>query len=246
MQKKALVDTLLHLGLSEKEAQVYIAGLSLGQTTILQIARSTDINRTTVYSIIEGLKQKGLMRTTQRGWKKWIVAENPDRLEILLEQRKEYLNKTLPEFQALYNYKEHGSFIAYHEGIQSIRVAYEEVLSEMKKGEDYCILSNTQKWIDTDPFFKSFIQKRSTYPINTRLLLQDTSIAKKYKTFEKNYNFKIKILPQKIILTSVLTVTPHTLLIHQLIDPPFAISIKNKSMIDTQKEMFEIMWASAS
>ena len=58
MKNDKLVKILENLGLSDNEARVYLASLSLGSTTIMKIAQTAEIKRTTVYSVIDSLKQK--------------------------------------------------------------------------------------------------------------------------------------------------------------------------------------------
>ena len=49
------------IGLTEKEAAVYLALLKLGPTTALKIARETGIKRPTVYTTLDALKGRGLV-----------------------------------------------------------------------------------------------------------------------------------------------------------------------------------------
>ena len=103
MKSEKLTNILENLGLTENEAKVYLASLSLGQSTILKISRTAEIKRTTIYSVIESLKQKGLMKIEIKGWKKLFVAESPEKLDVMIKNRREELKSSLPEFLALYN-----------------------------------------------------------------------------------------------------------------------------------------------
>ena len=47
-----LAKILIDLGLTENEAKVYVAALSLGPATILKIAQAAAIKRTTVYFVV--------------------------------------------------------------------------------------------------------------------------------------------------------------------------------------------------
>src|SRR3989344_2889997 len=101
MKNSKLLDILNKIGLSEKEANVYLASLSLGPTTILKLARACNIKRTTIYGIVENLKQKGLMSIEQKGLKKIYAPENPEKLEVILESRQLEFKNHLPEFLGL-------------------------------------------------------------------------------------------------------------------------------------------------
>lgn len=245
MYDAKLIETLREMGLTEHEAQVYFASLSLGPTTILHIAQSAEVKRTTVYSVIESLKLKGLMSIEVKGLKKLFSAAAPEKLESILESRKERFRDLLPEFSALYNLKGGESFIKYYEGLESVKSVYESLIKDIKPHEDYLVISDQQKWQDADKeYFLDFTRRRAKLPINIRLLLQDSQAARDAKKFEKNYNEKVKILPAGTNLTTNLVVTPQRALIHQLVPPILGIVIENKSVIQMHKEMFEIIWKS--
>ncbi len=61
MKNEQLVSILNDLGLSEKEARVYFAALSLGPSTILTLSHAAELKRTTIYALVDSLKKKGLI-----------------------------------------------------------------------------------------------------------------------------------------------------------------------------------------
>ena len=241
--KSSHISTLLtELGLSENEAAVYLATLSLGATTILRIARAAELKRTTVYSVIESLKQKGLITLEVKGWKTLYVAENPEKLDTMIESRRAQLKKAMPELAALYNLHGGESFVKYYEGLEAIKSVYEGLIRDVEPHEDYLIVSNLAQWQSLDPvFFADFLKRRGKLPINVRMLFTDTPEAREAKRARK-INETVKILPANTALTTNMVVTPQRVVIHQLTPPLFAIVIENRSTIHMQQEFFEIMW----
>lgn len=245
MKNAKLTNILQNFGLTSKEADVYLASISLGPTTILKIARTAQIKRTTAYSVIESLKQKGLINIEIRGFKQFFVAENPEKLESIFESRKQQFKDSLPELLALYNLKGQESLIKYYEGLESIKGIYEQLLKEIKPHENYLVTGAQDQWYNLDPdFFQKFIQKRAKLPINIRMLFTDSKIAREHKKDSQNYNEKIKILPADTSLTTNLVITPQKVVIHQLIPPVMAIVIENPSIVKMHQELFEIIWKS--
>ena len=116
-KQEQLLGTLEKIGLVKHEAQVYLASLALGPSTVLKIAKEAGLPRTTVYSIIESLKKKGLIFIEEKGFKKLHAPQRPDQLEMVLEQRKQEFKNMLPEFSALYNLHAGESLIQYFEGL---------------------------------------------------------------------------------------------------------------------------------
>lgn len=243
MKKTQLVKHLMEVGLKELEALTYLEALALGPTTILRLAKGTGIKRTTLYSIVEALQQKGLINLEFFGFKKRFVAAEPARIESILQQRREQFRQVLPDLEALANFTGDASSLKYYEGSEAMKGVYEGLIRDIRPHEDYLIVSDLKRWLDQDPeHFLTFIRRRAKLPIKIRLLLQDSPIAREHKRIERTFNETIKFLPPHTKLSTNLVITPQRVVVHQLIPPIFAIVIENKSIIQMHREQFEIMW----
>lgn len=245
MQNTKLNDTLRDIGLTEKEATIYLASLSLGSSTVLKIARRSNMKRTTVYSVIDTLKEKGLIRIDLKGLKQKYIAENPEKLEVMLERRANEFQNKLPEFMALYKLKGEESTIKYYTGLEAMKNIYMDTLKEIKIHEDYLVIANQEKWYTLQSeFAQKFIEAQAKLKINICLLFQDSPIAREQKKFEKNFNRKIKILPAGTPLNVDTLLLPNKLIVLELTPPYMTVVIENKSLIELHREMFELIWHS--
>jgi sugar-specific transcriptional regulator TrmB len=84
-QPADLVQQLEQIGLKPKEAQVYLALLSLESSTAYEIAQHCEVKKPTVYVILEDLRQKGLVLKVPHAKKALFAAH--DLGEYLAEQR---------------------------------------------------------------------------------------------------------------------------------------------------------------
>ena len=148
---------LKQLGLSDKEAKVYLAVLELGPSTATQIAQKAEINRPTAYVQIENLMKLGLMNSHEKGKKTYFVAEPPERLQELvrknqteIEERGRRLKEILPELQVLFDSAEERPKVRFYEGKEGLKAINEDVF-RIKKQE---ILS-----IYSADFYEKFITK---------------------------------------------------------------------------------------
>ncbi len=245
MRQNKLSEILIDIGLSDHEAGVYLAALSLGPSTIARIAKAAEIKRTTVYSVVDSLQSRGLMNVEVRGLKKLFAASNPVKLDSILDSRKEKLKSVLPDFSALYNLKGGESFIKYYQGIEAIKNVYEGLIKDVRPHEDYLIISDQKRWYEIDEkFFEDFSRRRAKLPINIRMLLVESDIARKFKERERLFNIKVKFLPKGTALSTNLVVIPERVVIQQLTVPIFAMVIENQSTIQMFQQMFEILWKS--
>lgn len=245
-KKNNIFKALINFGLLENEVIVYYILLENKALSILDISKKTNIKRTTVYQIIEKLKNKGLIKINIKNSKKLISAENPEVLEKILEEKKENINNVLDDLKSLYsNNNNYENKIEYFEGIESVKNIYRNILNNLNIYDDYLVLGNQKSWINLDKnFFQNFIEKRAKKNIKIRLIFTDSDISRKFKKYEKNYNQNIKILSPETELTTNLIITPKKIVIHQLVEPISAIVIENKNIVKMHKEQFELIWKS--
>ena len=243
MKKDQLLEILKEIGLSETEASVYLSSLSLGPSTVMKVASGASVKRSTAYSVIESLEKKGLMNIEVNGFKKLYVPANPDKLESVLESRKEKFHSALPEFSALYNLQGSESFIKHYRGWENSKEIFTLLLADLVPGDKYTVFSNAAKWDALDPIFlQKFRDKRAKMNLDLRLILEDDPKAREFKKFEKNMGGKIKLLPKGTVLDADTITTPHRVAFLQIIEPIASIVIENKTVIDAHQKMFDIMW----
>lgn len=89
---------LRKLGLKEKEVKVYLAGLELGPSSILHIAKKANVTRPTTYEIIEHLEERGLFANIAQEKKRLFVAQSPEKILGLLRLQKRELEEKEREF----------------------------------------------------------------------------------------------------------------------------------------------------
>jgi len=96
-----LQNELEKLGLDDKEIQVYLSLLEIGEANIAKITKKSGVKRTTVYNAIESLKGKGLVSSTMRKQSTLYVAEDPRKLEQGLNEKLLSLKNILPELLSI-------------------------------------------------------------------------------------------------------------------------------------------------
>ncbi|MBM5789594.1 TrmB family transcriptional regulator, partial [Candidatus Parcubacteria bacterium] len=141
-----LMNELRHLGLSDKEAAVYLASLELGPAAVQDISHKSKINRATTYVMIESLAARGLLSTFVRGKKRFYAPESPERLLSILrvqqqelEEKRQEFEKALPLLFALYNTEGAKPQIRYLEGVEGLKTLRQNF--EKLEGEFIQILS---------------------------------------------------------------------------------------------------------
>jgi len=79
------------LGFTEKVAKIYLTLITLGPTSVRNLAKKTEFNRGTVYDGLKWLKEVGLVNYFEKESKQFFVAEDPDKLYDLVAKQTEQI-----------------------------------------------------------------------------------------------------------------------------------------------------------
>jgi sugar-specific transcriptional regulator TrmB len=101
MQILELAAKLQSIGLSDKQAKVYVAALFLGPNSAQKISQQADVNRATTYVILDELMEMGLVSQSSAGKKTVFVAEGADAIDRHIESVKKDLQLKQDELHKL-------------------------------------------------------------------------------------------------------------------------------------------------
>ena len=238
-----LKSALEQYGLSEKEAGVYLALLSLGIASVAEIAKRACLKRPTTYLVIEELLNKHLVNQIPRGKKICYKAESPDELIEKIDKKRDLLTNVLPDMRELYKTSSVAPRIRYYEGKASLIKLYEEIF---RSKEIWSVFSPAK-------YLKVFTIEESKH--NHRILdraggiiydlCEDSSAARKFtqEPFRKGLT-EYRILPKSIkIATDILVYNNSVALVS--LDTLVGVLIEDKSIADTQRMFIKHLWEEA-
>ncbi len=130
---------LMELGLTPKEARIYLALLKEGPSSVRQLASVTGINRGTVFDILKALQSSGLARFYNEKTRQYFVASPPDKLRELGEERADAvsranksLSEVVPALESLYDSGDKHPAARMYEGMEGVRTILEDILESME------------------------------------------------------------------------------------------------------------------
>lgn len=235
---------LQELGLSEKEAQIYLALLQVDNESIQDLAKRTGINRTTIYPVLETLEKKGLVSEVQIGKKTHYEAAAPERLEtfverqkVILEEREERLKDIIPQIKGLQREKGERPVIKYFEGRDGAISAYEEFYSfdtkEMKEG--YFVLnSDLLSEVFSEKEFEKFREIRKGKKISAHVLYNRKDGEKKFDSSEKQVH-----LPDSFPVTCDIAIVDDKIIISTLGENVSSLLLRSKDISTTFKSLIK-------
>jgi hypothetical protein len=126
------LQALRHIGLSEKEAKVYLALLQLGRATAYTVAVKSGLKRPTTYLILDDLVRLGFAFESPRSLKKTFEAKPPEEVFALATERLHVAESALPSIQALVRKREGRTQALYFEGLDGLAQALKYRLNDLR------------------------------------------------------------------------------------------------------------------
>lgn len=232
---------LEHIGLTRNEARVYVELLRIGSSLAKDISKVTNMHRTSVYSCLQRLHKKGLVSIANQDGKTYFEAVDPDKLLSLLKEREERLKHALPELRKLKETKFSAQHeVQYFKGKQGLKSVFDEIL---KEGERY-IGWGPERKIESllKYYFIHYINARREKKIHAKLIYFENSRGMDYT---KSPLIQVRYLPQMFYEPTALRVYGDNVAIILLEEEPLCILIRNKSIADSYRKHFNILWKMA-
>ncbi len=238
-------ESLTSIGISEKAAKVYLAGLTLGTTSVQELSRKTRIKRSTVYLQLDELFERGLFERVVLNNKQYYRAVEPTAIEDQLKKSLSTLQAAMSDMMALPAMTPGKPQVRVFEGAEGVKRVYEE----MQHANSWRVWSNLGKIY---PLFGDTYEKITEavrhYGIGVREITTDTKETRRYQrllakmagpTYTVRFATVEGLENDTIIYGNVVAIFR----IHEF--NTFVVRIEDKTIADSMKAMFEMAWKSA-
>ena len=225
------------LGFDEKETQVYLALLKIGETTATKISQETKIERTLVYYIIEKLINRGLISFKFKNNVKYYSASNPEKiLEEIKEKEKSFL-KILPFLEQIKKqvYEEEVKVDIYKD-----TAGLKAVMNDMfKHGKEFLVLGEQGQIQKNYPIiYQQYLRRLKDSGIKEKVIVREDLRGKIWKS--KNSEFRY--ISKDLISPTTTLIYADKVLITIWEKPMFNILITSKKVADSFRSYFNHFW----
>ena len=244
-----LIQLVTSIGLSEKEARVYLATMELGSDVASRIAKKAEVDRVNTYYVLESLKQKGLIAQVEKGGVKYFSAESPQKLFTLGEDAKKSidanltrLNALLPEMLSLHHT---GAVrkprVRFYEGKKGYLSVYNGILED--KPKDFALIINYLEFVKfIDKKFEDiWIQKRIKLDIQIRWL-DFGSAEMRVERDKKEMLREIKFLPDEFRCPGGVFMYKQKFIFLSTGEEFMAVVVENEEFARLGLMLFEMLW----
>lgn len=241
-------ETIMGVGLTDKEAMVYETLLRLGPASIPKLLESTTYKRGDLYNILHGLEGWGLVEVSKDGKKTYSPA-HPQRLEELLaeqhkevEQAKKTVEQAIPELISMFRLISGKPGVRFFEGKEGFKEALYDTLNATETVYTYVDLDAVKQY--ADDINRAYVRARQKKGVSKRLLVLDTPGAREYLHWQGREQTDVRFLSKdmKPFHTGMQIynnkISYFTLREKNII----AVLIEDPDIYQMHRRMFEFLW----
>jgi HTH-type transcriptional regulator, sugar sensing transcriptional regulator len=234
-----MITKLMKLGFSEGEARVYVAALELGETSIANIAKKSNVERTSVYGFTESLRKRGLMAVSKRGKRAVYVAGDPKRLRGEVKEREHMVEKVLPELLSITNLITNKPRVRFFDSKEGIYDIYRETL-EFPDSRILIWMSNP--WFDNARFWTDYyLPMRLEKKVFMRAIMPKDADSESFAKDNQKSLRDTRMTDESDISADIMLYGTRSVAIVSYQEST-AIVLESKQLYDTLRGIFEAHW----
>ncbi len=243
---------LKKVGLSDKQALVYLAVLQLGPSSIQKIARKAGVARATTYVVIESLEEMGLVQAIAQENRLLYIAESPQRLLELMSRKQQIIDESrrelehlLPALQAIFHRGNDEPSVRYYPGKEGLIELRQEMTRLSSQDDVWFNLAPSDRVKATFGEKDFWCRSRAAKGIKSKTIFTTNSPETKEHLIRTSSQHKMQrryIAPDDLAITSGLTVFQDKVAIGLFDTSLGGLIIQSKSLASTLQQFFNIVW----
>jgi sugar-specific transcriptional regulator TrmB len=248
MKEDRLPVALRAIGLSQKEAAIYLAALRLGESSLSQINKEARLKWTITHNLTQGLVLRGFLSEVSKGKRKAYAAVHPRRILQVAELNRNQVEELMPELVALHYGQSKKPRAQLYEGIEGVKRAYEEILEGVKEKKEVLWMSDIESVEREFPkVLREYVQ--AIHGLNrpaARELIQKNEAGEKYVADlleKKIIGTKARFLPSGAVIANAdQALVGNRLYQFVLGENVFVSILESDTIAETQRNFFEYIW----
>lgn len=226
---------LRSIGFDDKEVEIYLALLKAGKATVSELIKYTQIERRTIYDVLERLVQKGRASYFEENNRRVFLPVKPEVILEDLEQKKEDFAGIITKLTRLEGIQTEAK-VELLKGVKGLRSIFLDII---EKGVTHYAFGDIKPLIVEEKYsrivkqFLSALEKKKLgekiiYPKGERM---NKIKGGEYRAVESEVVFPAPTLIYDDVVTQYIYTEPITI-----------IKITSKEVAETHKQYFEHFW----
>lgn len=236
------------LGLSDYQAQLYIAGLSFDRATLSDLAKKAGVPRTAAYEPLKKLIQLGFLSMTRIGKRDYYQALDPKQLLLLYDRRRTELESTIGQLQQHIESRGEGLAVTYFPGHAGVMASSDRFLEQSRPRESWRTLEDPDAALRTfgEGPSKEYQRRRLAKKISGRVILPGNASApfvrERIARDVEELRQTVLVSPTQYPIEASIGISEDQVLIYTARGEPFSLIIKNKAIARTLASLHAMAW----
>ncbi|MFH1257027.1 MAG: helix-turn-helix domain-containing protein [Candidatus Diapherotrites archaeon] len=233
-----LVKGLASLGLSANEANVYLTLVRSGASPVIRIARSTGINRRSVYDSLESLVSMGLVNYAVVEKKKLFQPTDLNSLSALMDERSRITELLKSELKKTLVRKQEEPLIEIFSGKNSMKGVFERLLESKETIHIYGGAMPAKDFLEY--YYLPWTNKRLKSGIKVKGIFVDSP---KVKPFVKSLPLiTYKFIEEEYLSPAFWWLQGNNIYLVFFQENPVVVSVKSRDLARTYLNSFNLLW----
>jgi HTH-type transcriptional regulator, sugar sensing transcriptional regulator len=235
-------EVLEEIGLTNKEARLYLTLLKFGSSTVQDVARHANINRSYSYNILNSLMKQGLVTYTIQSGKQYFECTQPTKLLELMKEREKKIHAIIPELENLHKTTLKKPTIEIYEQKEGIKTLLQKVVNNAHHG--YVGIGSQKSFERYFTFYnEAYIRRRVENKVKATYILDDTKEARTLeKTNKKEFRETKHFKELNNVNGEIWSYGDKIILFAYEEDQPIGIEIENKELSRLFQTVFKLLW----
>lgn len=233
-------DILKQIGLTEYEAEIYLALLANGQISAYELAEKAGLYRQVTYDSLKRLMEKGFVSEVTEGKKKLFKAIGPQLILEFLNEKTENYKQILPELIELNKAAKQPLIVETYKGKNVVRIALRDVINPLKETKGELLCTAIDEYLPLEKYktiCDQYERDLLHYNIKERVIIREGT-----KGIFKKGSSKYRKIPEKFFNENPIQIYGDNVQIIVWGNPDYLIIIRNKGVAESYRKQFELMW----
>ena len=237
---------LERLGYNHNEVTVYLAMMQLGDTTVTEIARKTQLPRSTAQLAANALQVKGLATLSPRRNHPVWSAENPSKFLLDLREKEALLKRLLPEMLALRHAAKKKSILKLFNGFDKIKGIFEAVLQSSYPIFVLGSVEHMSHYLGQEEI-EDFFEKLFSRTVPVQLLSTSSEFVLKLKKQSESGQNRVRLFTDEhLTQVTYIFFDTHVAIILLSAQESTGIIFEDTGMVESTKTFFQRLWDDSS
>jgi len=243
---------LKDIGLTDNETNVYLKSFTYGAQPASIIAKRSNLNRATTYSVLKTLSKKGLITQSSKPEGTYYSAKEPeaiinylDERKNNLENKKELLLSHIEDLKSVKKIDVSKPKVTFYEGFSGIKQIHSDILLTVSEDTILEFIPENMIAGELDEFImQDFSKQRIERKIFAKIIAPASSTGYKIHKEDKNTLRETRLVPQESCdFDSEITIYKDKVaLISYKQEEIFGIIIESPSISKTLRKIFFLSW----